>query len=291
MYFSAIELDDAELEMIRLFGTQAFLSGQAGDSVFVATMQPLPAIDYAYSNGLTRALWSHIESSISLSRESLWSVVNKVLKHGVLKRAYLGPINMLSQPTMVPASCVQQIHPDELQGSLMRRVAQSTLPPGKKMHLQATECAYYDYEFYSAEETDHVDPLNSQPVWEAMLRLPTYTLLAGGVSRGLVRQAFADRLPTQIRQRRTKGTGAEYYQQVVRTHRAYIKERLVEGLLVREGYLDRAKVMDCLTLDDPAVRFPATTIMSYLAAENWLRKISDGIKVDREHLESSAICS
>jgi asparagine synthase (glutamine-hydrolysing) len=135
-------------------------------------------------------------------------------------------------------------------------------------------CAYYDFVFHSGNSADHIDPLNSQPVWELMLQIPTYTVLTGGVSRGLARQAFADVLPAEIRKRQTKGNGMPFYQHVVRRNRSYLRDRLADGVLVSQGFLDRRKLMDCLAMDEPGVVIPAATLLAYLAAEIWLQRWS-----------------
>lgn len=88
-YFTSHEMDEAKLEMIGNYGTEAFFSGQAGDSVFLATLQPLPAIDYAYRHGLSRGLWRHVLATAALSRESLWSVLRKTWSQGIRRRRYV----------------------------------------------------------------------------------------------------------------------------------------------------------------------------------------------------------
>jgi asparagine synthase (glutamine-hydrolysing) len=177
-------------------------------------------------------------------------------------------------PTLLNPELARTLRQEELDSSLARLAASTPLPPGKRNHIQGVVCAYYDYVFRAGNGADHVDPLNSQPVWELMLQIPTYTALTGGVSRGLARQAFADVLPAEIRKRQSKGTGTPFYQHVLRRNRSYLRERLVDGLLVSQGFLDRRKLMDCLAMDEPAMVLPATTLLGYLAAEIWLQRWS-----------------
>jgi asparagine synthase (glutamine-hydrolysing) len=274
MYFTSLEIDDAQLELIANQGTEAFFSGQAGDSVLLATVQPLPAMDHAYLHGITGDLWRQIETSAALSKESLWSVARKTLKHGLFHRPYTGPLHVLDRPTMLNQELVRTLRQEELESSLARLAAASSLPPGKRNHIQGVVCGYYDFVFHSGNSADHIDPLNSQPVWELMLQIPTYTVLTGGVSRGLARQAFADVLPGEIRKRQTKGNGMPFYQHVVRRNRSYLRDRLADGVLVSQGFLNRRKLMDCLAMDEPGVVIPAATLLAYLAAEIWLQRWS-----------------
>ncbi len=272
LYYTAIQMDDAQLEIASAHGTQAFFSGQAGDSVFLATQQPFPAVDYACLHGLQSGLWPQVVDTAKLSRESLWTVLGKVVRHGILRRPYAFPINVLNRPTLLTEELARTLTSEEFEAPLAKAMSRSSLPPGKRDHVSGLAwSAYYEFVFDSGEQADHVDPLNSQPVWELMLQIPTYTLLAGGISRGLARRAFADLLPPEIRKRQVKGSGGVFYQQLVRRNRDFLRTTLLEGLLVGEGYLDRRKVDECLAAEDPSMTILAPYLLNYLAAEIWLQ--------------------
>jgi asparagine synthase (glutamine-hydrolysing) len=273
MYFTAMEMDDVELELVKTRGTQAFFSGQAGDSVFLATQQPLPAIDYAYLHGLKPGLWEQVVATSKLSRESLWSVVGKAVRHGILRRPYSLPFSILSQPSLLKQELVGALTLEDLESDLSKRISHAALPPGKRDHLKGVTCSgYHDCIFSSGQYAEHIDPLNSQPVWEMMLQIPTCTLLTGGVSRGLARRAFADLLPAEIRKRVVKGTGSPFYQQLVKRNRDFLRERLLDGLLVQNDYLDRHRLEECLAAPDPSMTITPVSILGYLAAEVWLQQ-------------------
>lgn len=291
MYFTAVEIDDAELEMIATHGTQAFFTGQGGDSVLLATGQPFPSIDHAYLHGLGRGLWQHIVSSTALSKESLWAVLGKTLQHGLLRRPYSARFELLDLPTLVPPSVRAAIRAEDLDGKFGRLAAASTLPPGKKNHVEGITCEYQDYVFYAGERSDHIDPLNAQPVWELMLSIPTYTALHKGVSRGLARTAFQDLLPKEIFKRQIKGTGSYFYQNIVRNNRACLRDQLADGLLVQQGFLDRARVLDCLASEEPSLTISAPTLLSYFAAEIWLQQLSLAASAEARASAGTALTS
>lgn len=273
MYFTVMENDAAELETIRSFGTQAFFSGQAGDSVLLSASQAYPSMDFAYLHGLRRGLWRQIAHGTALSKESLWAVLGKTLRNGWLRRPYTYPLQLLDFPTAVAQSNLAGISNADLHGHFGRLAAAASLPPGKKDHIEGISSDFARFVFAAGERAEHIDPLNSQPLWELVLSLPTYTLLHGGESRGLARTAFADLLPPQIRKRQAKGTGSAFYQQVVRNNRAYLRDQLADGLLVREDYLDRSKLLACLNSEEPSLLLAAPTLIGYLAAEFWLQQI------------------
>jgi asparagine synthase (glutamine-hydrolysing) len=274
MFFTVMEVDDAELELIRMYGTQAFFSGQAGDSVLLATSQPLPAMDYAYTRGIAPGLWRHVVATSLLSKESVWSVTGKAILHGLLRRPYRSPAGALQQPSLLNAEITADLTERDFEGTWDRLA--SSLPPGKQNHIAGLSgSVFFDYVFESDTCSEHVDPLNSQPIWELMLRIPTFAALTGGTSRGLARQAFADLLPNEIRRRQVKGSGTAFYQQVVRRNREFLRENLMSGILIREGYLDAQKLDAYLSADEPFVTVSASQVISYLAAEIWLQQWAD----------------
>jgi asparagine synthase (glutamine-hydrolysing) len=276
LYFTKMETNDAELALVKTRGSQAFFSGQAGDSVFLGTLQPLPAMDYAYLHGCKRGLWRQLAETSVLSRDSLWTVLGKTFSHGILRRPYAAPVSVFDRPTLLDAELASGLTRKHFTSPLAELAACSNLPPGKQNHLRGVAwSAYYDFVFDSGQHADHIDPLNAQPVWEFALQLPTYTLLTGGVSRGLARQAFADLLPPEIRKRQVKGTGGPFYQHLVRRNRAFLRECLLDGLLIKERYLDHRKLDECLAADDPSLTIPAPIMLSYLSAEIWLQQWTD----------------
>lgn len=281
LYFTVLEMDDAALELIASHGTAAFFSGQAGDSVLLATLQPLGAIDHVYRHGVTRELWQHITTSSLLSRESVWSVLGKSIKHGLLRRPYLQPIRILDRPTLLSRALLERLSDEEFDSGVARLARHSSLPPGKKNHVRGIASAYYNFVFAAGDQAEHIDPLNSQPLWELMLSIPTETLLMSGMNRGLARHAFAELLPAEIRKRQSKGTGTQFYQDVVRRNRHQLLERLESGLLVREGFLDRARLTTCLSAEEPSVMIAPGIILAYLSAEIWLQQVQSQHVPDR----------
>jgi asparagine synthase (glutamine-hydrolysing) len=273
LYYTVMQTDDAEVELAKIHGAQAFFSGQGGDSVFLATTQPFAAIDYVHRPGMTAGLWKHLRAASRLSGDSLWDVLGAAVRHGLLRRPYACAFNLLAQPTLLTADVAQTLSSEDFESELARRLTDSALPPGKRNHVRGVGwSAYYDFVFNSGRYADHIDPLNSQPVWELMLQIPTWTLLAEGVSRGLARQAFADLLPAEIRKRQVKGSGGPYYQHLVRKNRDFLRTTLLDGQLVQQRYLDRRAVEKCLSAAEPAMTVSAVTLMNYLAAEIWLQQ-------------------
>jgi asparagine synthase (glutamine-hydrolysing) len=270
-YFAAMESDDAQIEFAQKHGAQAFFSGLAGDTVFFTPTQALPAIDFAYLHSVRPKLWKHIVATSMLSKESLWSVTAKAFKHGLLRRPWRSAFSVFDAPTLVKKSLIDGL--TESNFSDLWDELPADLPPGKRHHLGSLAgSAHHDCQFHTARYADQIDPLHSQPIWEMVLQTPTYTMLTGGVSRGLARLAFADLLPFEIKRRKSKGAGDPFYQQVVRRNIGFLREHLLDGMLVRDGYLDRKRLEDYLGAEQPFMTVSAGGLLGYLTVEAWLQQ-------------------
>ncbi|MBM0107283.1 hypothetical protein JM946_21305 [Steroidobacter sp. S1-65] len=273
MYFASMEMDDTRMEMVRNHGAEAFFSGQSGDTVFLATTQPVASIDYARRHGLRPALWRHLLASSTLSKESLWTVLQKTVSHGLLRRRYVSRFHTFWRTTLLNSELATQMAHSEQTLREAQHVATAALPPGTQMLANAiASTAYHEFVVHTRGLADDIDPLDAQPVWEVALRIPSYTSLKGATSRGLARHAFRDVLPEEIRKRTAKGSGSAFYQNVVHKHRGLLRDQLLDGHLVNDGYLDRRKLEECLALDDPSTQIVASTLLSYLAAEIWMQQ-------------------
>lgn len=275
LFFSGMDVDDVEIELATTNQVQAFFSAQAGDSLFFATGQPFSAIDYAYLHGWHGAdFWQHVVDSCRLTGESFWSVMAKSIKHGILRRTYKPVFSPLDQPTLLRRDLQAVLTEDDFRVPWAH--PSTRLPPGKRNHVEALcGSAYYDFIFHSGLQTDHIDPLNSQPIWELMLRIPTFVASLRGVSRGLARRAFWDELPVEIARRQLKGTGTPFYQRIFRSNRALLRDHLSNGLLVREGYLDPRELEEYFRKDEPFAQVSAVQVLTYLSAEIWLQQLRD----------------
>lgn len=94
-----------------------------------------------------------------------------------------------------------------------------------------------------------VSPLLAQPLVETCLTVPSWLWFEDRRNRIVARRAFADDLPTDIIQRRSKGAPDSFVAQIFETHRAAIRRMLADGELAAHDMLDLASVLR--VLDDP----------------------------------------
>jgi asparagine synthase (glutamine-hydrolysing) len=116
-----------------------------------------------------------------------------------------------------------------------------------------------------------IAPLYSQPVTELLLRIPLDVHFQNGRERGLARKAFAEDLPPEIGRRTWKDRAPEFLDELVQRHRKFLRELLLDGVLVHEGLLDRVAVEDALTdrISTSPV-FPGE-LLRHLDVEVWAR--------------------
>jgi asparagine synthase (glutamine-hydrolysing) len=273
-YALMISIEDAQLELTRMLGAQAFFAGEGGDSVFLDVAAPLGAIDYAWLHGLRPGIWQHWFAAANANKESIWSIFRKIIRFGILKHrsVYVPPVGRT--PTLLTDELIGELTSDPGRNYISELLEHASLPPGKANHVSGLGAVYLNVH-RAGDCADHVHPLNSQPVWESLLSIPTYAVIADGTSRGLARKAFADVLPRIIRNRQIKGSGTPFAQNLIRRNIGAVRELLSDGLLVEERYLDRDKVVRCLAVDDPFSKIAAGYLLSYVAAEIWLRKLKE----------------
>lgn len=114
-------------------------------------------------------------------------------------------------------------------------------------------------------------PLLSQPVMEACLRVPSWMWISGGRNRAIARSAFADLLPREVLERRSKGTFMNYTFGVYSRNKEAIRHFLLDGLLQSRGLVDSRKIGLHLDTQQPARDRSFIRIFDLCMIENWAR--------------------
>nr|UXE45428.1 hypothetical protein Hi04_10k_c4921_00005 [uncultured bacterium] len=271
-YIQNIDQDEAEDRLVSENRATAVLNGEAGDELFLTTFQSLGALDYAYLHGIGSRFVSELRNAAFLSRESIWLVLYEAVMHGLLRRPkpyyfdYLKSSHLMSDMLVAEITRQDIQHPWE---ALFGR-----LPPGKLSHVMGLACSglYYHQTFHRERNAVTLFPLSSQPIVEVCMRIPVYTLLSGGMTRGLARRAFSDILPPEITKRTVKGYTFSFAEQLVDENMDFIRESLIDGALVDNGILDRQKLIAYLVRGQPFRTVSATQVLIYVGAEAWIRQ-------------------
>jgi asparagine synthase (glutamine-hydrolysing) len=259
---------DAELAASR--GAPVVFTGGGGDQLFYQFHSVRPAADYLRLHGLDSGFPSAAMDAARLGRATVWKAVrlaflDRLRWRAPDPRAGQGEFLALVKPEILAAARRDRrfLHP------ALHSISHT--PIGK---LEQIQYLIYPTEYYdpvwleSSPEALH--PLLSQPVVELCLRLPTYLLSRGGRGRALARQAFAADLPAEIARRRSKGGMEEHMKAILLRNLDFVRDMLLDGALVREGILDRAKLEEVLSGRPTAIPSYMMELDTYLNLEVWL---------------------
>jgi asparagine synthase (glutamine-hydrolysing) len=148
------------------------------------------------------------------------------------------------------------------------RVPWSTIRRIGELVLAAPEC-WVDASGSGAPTI--VSPLYAQPVVERCLRIPLDVHLYQGRERGLARHAFASALPASIVNRAWKDRAPGTLERLLLHNREYLRERLLDGALVREHLLDRAALERALEFSPTRAPTLPGEVLQHLDTELWAR--------------------
>ena len=131
-------------------------------------------------------------------------------------------------------------------------------------------------EFYNVidaaqPEPEIVSPLYAQPAVELFLRIPIHVHAEGGRDRGLARRAFAREVPEPILQRLWKDRAPGFHSELLLRNLDLVRELFLDGVLVREGLLDRAAVEAALAAGPSKTEVLPVEIYRHLDVEIWAR--------------------
>lgn len=254
--------DQLQADLCETHGLDGILTGKGGDVAFFQTPTSAIFADRLSQDGV--GAWFS-ETPVVLARRlrrSAWRVMRgglamalnpsgppAVLSPLLTKDIGARPVTLhpwLADTSRVPAGKRQQIvgfaANVELQGA-SRRSAKARL----------------------------LHPALSQPVMEACLATPIPRLTLGGHDRLLARRAFADRLPSAIIDRRSKGELGLYYGQLVGTNLHRLRPHLLEGNLVGAGLINRPQLEAALQLDRLIWQGGYTEVLRLALTESWVR--------------------
>ena len=220
-------------------GAQALFSGDGGDNVFCLMQSATPVVDRLLAEGPSRGVLATLGDMSRLTRCSMVAVARRALRK-YRQRPYSWPSNArYLSPRALVLSDALAWHPwlSPPEGTL----------PGKAAHAALLVRAQNYPEAYLPGHTPSILPLLAQPLVEFCLSVPTWAWCAHGQNRSLARAAFADRLPSSIIGRRTKGGPDSFCVRIVETQRARLRALLLDGLLAAERLLDTDALAESLS--------------------------------------------
>lgn len=275
IYLYATEHSRFETTFAHERGATALFAGTGGDNLFYRTNSPLALMDHLHRHGARGSLRVALDVAC-IEKRSLWSVLGGALRRLLHpQRDLLAEIARSSQVLsgdLIAAAETQRRSPNPWLPSVQ------PLPPGKLWHIQSLWPGLPFHEPYrEADQIERIYPLLSQPIIEWCLRLPTYVLIDGGWDRAVARRAFAQDLPAPIIRRRGKGGITQHVKDIFDNNLPFLRELLLDGVLVQRGFLDRTRLEAALTRTGSATGHAFIEILArHLSLEVWIQRAGVG---------------
>lgn len=275
-YLYDIEHSAFEARLAAEHGATALFSGAGGDSVFYLGRTELAAVDFARRHGLRPRLIRVAHDAARIERTTVWRVLRAAVRARASAGAAWHPLADVARTrTLVNPEVLDSLRQDPEAVHPWLQLADDEVPAGKLWHMlsMGTPLPYYDT-FGRRDAPERILPLMSQPVVELCLRIPTYVLIRGGRNRALARRAFANELPPEIIGRRGKGGSDAHVRRILEANIDFVRELLLDGMLVKRHILNRAKLEAFLadrTQEGPAYN---EVVQDYVSIEAWIARWS-----------------
>ncbi len=247
----------------------AIWTGEGGDHLFLALNTDLLLTDFLRIRGIRIRLLETLRDAAKLTGYSIPHLMTNALRDLCYSRR--GDLDV-SETVALPlsASSLDQRMRDYIRHPWARTTA--GIPPGKRRQiLLLAEVIHRLRPLPATQECVELQPLLSQPIIEQCLGVPTYDLLHSGRTRGLARAAFAAEVPSEIINRESKGQTTHHVLGLVYRSLPFVSDILLDGVLVREGLLNRSRLEPVLTGKAPINASQLFPVLACLAAETWTR--------------------
>ncbi|MDE2261333.1 MAG: hypothetical protein KGL45_02290, partial [Gammaproteobacteria bacterium] len=265
-----LEHSRLEAQLAAEQGAAAVVIGYGGDQLFYQERAEWAAGDFLHRRGLRPGVMRVALDAAQMDQISVWRVLGEaassyfahqrwsVLQEAGRKRPLLTP-SVIEEARRNAAF----LHP------LLRHPRGA--PSGKLWHAHQISQPFDFYDPLQGEgDAERMSPLCSQPLMELCLRIPSYVLTHGGWDRAVARRAFYDDLPPEIRNRRHKGGIEEHLRLTLEHNRPFLQELLLDGALVREGIIDRARLAEVLSGRATPIAVGSGEVLEYAGIEAWL---------------------
>ena len=253
-------------------GCTSIWYGTGGDEVFLNGDAMLSVADFIWEQGLGTRLFPVALSAARQEASTVWRVLSGALPRG-LRPYQWSPV----AAARLKSPLLNWAHLDETLGDSRPEHhwydPRRYIPPGKQAQLFRILSFTNDVTSValpSVATVEHRSPLLSQKLVELSLRIPTYVLASGGWDRAVARRAFASALPPEIVRRRWKGLQEDFTAEIFRRNLPFVRDLILNGRLIAEGFLDRTKVESALSGAPSNVTTGMRKLSKYLAIEIWL---------------------
>jgi asparagine synthase (glutamine-hydrolysing) len=257
-------------------GAAGFFQGVGGDGVFLQNGAENATADYLRIHGIRLPLMKVAHDAARITSKSIWALIRfgfavNRRRSGLELATQLDAATSFANPDVF--EWVQNAK-NALADPLFSNATE--VPQGKLWHIYISNFpADYYRPFRQFERPEAVFPLASQPIRELCLRIPVYHMFRNGTDRAVARRAFAQDVPADVMRRRSKGVTNQVLREMFDTNLGFIREFLLDGLLMKNRVIDREKLERFLSGTHPpgvqSIYFCNEIISTLLPTEALLR--------------------
>ncbi len=256
-------VDQATVEIGMQSHASTVACGTGGDAIFYSSFTAAPVIDALRLGGPLSAAGA-LRDVCALNGCSIWTASRFAIKIGIR-----GGFNF---PRFVDRRLLNRERFSHVEvHSHYWTAAVRDILPGRQLHVDMIGSMQNFIEGRRVLPMQAISPLFSQPIMETVLSITSPQWIRSGVDRAVAREAFADRLPSKLLRRKTKGGPGGFAAQLYMAKRLEIRSFLLDGLLARERLIDREQIEVVTALDEgePPADYLRLLILS--DAEAWAR--------------------
>lgn len=252
-------------------GATALFTGQGGDALFYQAATPMIACELWKSAPPGRTRLGALAALARWSGGSIWSTLRKAI----------GASRQCVTPPGFPFALVR---PERICAAPEFDWLDDTadLPPAKQLQiLLLAMCRAAFAPSWTTQQMTTVHPLFSQPLVERLLGLSALELTHATRDRALIRSAYARRLPPALIARPSKGRVSAAYGRMLASSLPFLRDYLMNGMLVANHVLDRAALEHALDVDILMERNIYAEIYAAIFMERWVRGWSGELPTGR----------
>jgi asparagine synthase (glutamine-hydrolysing) len=222
-------------------GADVIFTGNGGDNVFSFLHSASPVVDRWITEGMSLSSARTIADMCRITGCDVWTMLKGAVRSYRRRHMdYQWPVDN----TFLAAGPAVGNSPTMLTPWL---VGTENVLPGKRLHIAALMRIQHAIEGYARKDSIPVIPvLLSQPVMEICLSIPSWLWCEGGINRAMARRAFKQRLPPSVVQRISKAGPDSLSAALFERALPVLRDRLLDGLLVCQGLIDRQAVEEAL---------------------------------------------
>ncbi len=252
----------------------AIFSGDGGDSGFCADSLSYAVPEFLRQHGITPRLFKLASQVALLTERSSWTVLTTAIRRVVTHKSVGIPAARILEASQLVSPEIKQSFRGHDEVSHPWFQDQRRIPWDKIRRIGTLMMSPESYTMSATADApvpEIASPLYSQPVIELLLRIPIHTHFHGGQDRGLARMAFAGDVPEPILRRLWKDRAPGFHDQLLERERPFLKETLLDGVLAREGLLDRRLLEEVLSTGPTKNTVYPGEIFRHLDSEFWAR--------------------